>query len=331
MNSKQAKQINLPDLMDKMGYQPTAVKKGGNEYWYRSPFREEKEASFHTSFLGGKWIWKDFGDRGGTVIDFVMRHEGFNGVGEALSYLDRLYTGMSLKITPEVQNPLNQNNLFSFQQQSPPQAEKNFSVCAAPEENSEIKFIDAFPIRSKAILTYLTKERAISQALVERYLVEVTYRHKKSDKEYFAFGMENMAGGYEIRAASDEYSFKSVVNGRDITFIKGGGTIPRPVNVFEGMTDFLSLLAMMGTEQSRGDVIVMHSLSSFQRTIDFIKKGGYEEVNLFLDNDKAGKEHTQRFADMLGEGVKSQHDFYQGYKDLNECLIHNQESNYLLK
>ena len=61
MNSHQAKQIDLPNLMSRLGYEPTAIKKGGNEYWYRSPFRSEKDASFHTSYLGGKWIWKDFG------------------------------------------------------------------------------------------------------------------------------------------------------------------------------------------------------------------------------------------------------------------------------
>ena len=57
MNSYQAKQLNLPDLMGRLGYEPTSIKKEGKEYWYLSPFRKEKDASVHTSFLGGKWIW----------------------------------------------------------------------------------------------------------------------------------------------------------------------------------------------------------------------------------------------------------------------------------
>ena len=47
MNTLQAKQLNLPNLMASLGYQPTEVKKGGKEYWYKSPFRNEEDASFH--------------------------------------------------------------------------------------------------------------------------------------------------------------------------------------------------------------------------------------------------------------------------------------------
>ena len=61
MNSEQAKQISLPDLLEQLGHIPVKTAKAGRELWYRSPFRDEKEPSFHTSFLGGKWIWNDFG------------------------------------------------------------------------------------------------------------------------------------------------------------------------------------------------------------------------------------------------------------------------------
>ena len=56
MNSEQAKKLSLPDIMSRLGYEPTEITKGGAEYWYCSPFRKEKEPSFHTSYLGGKWI-----------------------------------------------------------------------------------------------------------------------------------------------------------------------------------------------------------------------------------------------------------------------------------
>ena len=88
MNSEQAKKLSLPDIMSRLGYEPTEITKGGAEYWYCSPFRKEKEPSFHTSYLGGKWIWNDFADSGGTVIDFVMRHEGYTKVSDALRFLE---------------------------------------------------------------------------------------------------------------------------------------------------------------------------------------------------------------------------------------------------
>lgn len=50
MNSEQAKQISLPDLLEQLGHIPVKTTKAGRELWYRSPFRDEKEPSFHTSF-----------------------------------------------------------------------------------------------------------------------------------------------------------------------------------------------------------------------------------------------------------------------------------------
>ena len=93
MNSEQAKKLSLPDILSRLGYEPISIKRGGFEYWYASPFRKEKEASFHTSYLGGKWIWNDFADSGGTVIDFIMRHERYNRVGDALKFLDNMFQG----------------------------------------------------------------------------------------------------------------------------------------------------------------------------------------------------------------------------------------------
>jgi hypothetical protein len=56
MNTDQAKQLSLPELLAKLGHKPIKETKGGFELWYNSPFRKENDASFHTSFIGGKWI-----------------------------------------------------------------------------------------------------------------------------------------------------------------------------------------------------------------------------------------------------------------------------------
>jgi 5S rRNA maturation endonuclease (ribonuclease M5) len=318
MNSHQAKQIDLPNLMSRLGYEPTAIKKGGNEYWYRSPFRSEKDASFHTSYLGGKWIWKDFGDIGGTVIDFVMRHERLNSVKEALNYLEGIYPANSLKSASRVKKSgtvsKNQATLFSFQQQSPPQ-EGNF-------ENRELEFLKAHQIQNPVIFSYLSK-RGIPTNLSESYLREERYRNTTTGKEFIAFGMGNRSGGYEIRAASDDYKFKSALVARDITIIKGQNQESNTVNIFEGMLDFLSLVAMFNVSQLSGDSIVMHSLSSFQQTVTAIKSMGYEKVNLFLDNNRAGKEHSQKFQSELGEIVISQSHLFEPYEDVNDALVAN--------
>ena len=161
MNSNEAKKLNLPQIMSRLGYEPVSVKKGGNEYWYNSPFRSEKDASFHTSFLGGKWIWNDFGDDGGTVIDFVMRHENLYSVSDALGFLDNLQNKIGAKI--------NNQPSFSFQQQGLKRSE--FS------ESKELKFLSAKPIEHQVIFSYLTKERGIDRNLTLKHLQEIKYQN----------------------------------------------------------------------------------------------------------------------------------------------------------
>lgn len=314
MNAAQAKQLSLPDLLARLGHQPVKSQKEGNELWYTSPFRAEAEASFHTSFLGGKWIWKDFGDIGGTVVDFAMRYRNATSVKEALAWLDTLI--QQPPSAARIPIPQNQPSPFSSQQQC---------GAAAPvaEDSRQLEFLAAQPISHPVILEYLVEERRIPQDLALRFLKQVSYRNTATGKEYFGFGMENMSGGYEVRVASSKYDFKSALKARDITLIQGSSPERGAVNVFEGMLDFLSLLTLLGTKSLAGDAIIMHSLSSFQRTTDFIRGKGYERVNTFLDNDRAGQECTQRFIAELGVAVAPQSEYFANYNDLNDALRAN--------
>jgi len=303
MNSIEAKKLNLPEIMSRLGYEPTSIKKGGNEYWYNSPFRPEKESSFHTSYLGGKWIWNDFGDQGGTVIDFVMRHEGYSSVSKALSFLDDMYSKVGNRITNKPS--------FSFQQHL--SAKPKFS------ESKELEFLSAKPIENTLILSYLIKERGINKDIALQYLEEVRYKNIKTQKEYFAFGIKNESNGYEVRVASDKYPFKSALIKKDISLIKGFKT-NKVVNVFEGMTDFLSLLTMMKTDSLHGDTILMHSLSSYEKTIKSIKEQGCDSINTFLDNNKAGQECTEKFKTDFGAMVHVQSQLFLPFVDINDML-----------
>ena len=44
MNIEDVKQISIADYLHSLGYSP--VKRQGNGLWYKSPLREEHEASF---------------------------------------------------------------------------------------------------------------------------------------------------------------------------------------------------------------------------------------------------------------------------------------------
>jgi len=308
MNSDQAKKIDFPDLLSRLGFEPVKVRKGGRELWYCSPFRQEKEPSFHTSFLGGKWIWNDFGDTGGNVIDFVMRYESVQ-FKEALAYLRNMYQGS--KPSSRAGHSFQKSSLSSFQQQGK-------SNASAPQR--ELEFLKAHAIKNPVILTYLEEQRKIPADLARLYLEEVHYRNIPKDKTFFAFGMKNESGGYEIRSASDQYKFKSALIKRDITIIRGRESQTQSVRLFEGMTDFLSLLALQNANRLEGDAIIMHSLSSFQRTVEKVRSFGYTRINTFLDNNNPGQEHTEKFKAEFPDRVTSWSDSFLPHTDLNDAL-----------
>lgn len=306
MNTEQAKKLSLPDLLEKLGHIPSKVTKGGYELWYPSPFRKEKDASFHTSFIGGKWIWNDFGDIGGTVVDFAMRYSDSRTISEALAFLKQHAPGSSQKIaTP---------NLFSFHQQPYREAVENFSA------DRQLQLIEAKPITSAAILNYLSRDRSIPAELAKRYLVEIRYQNTAVGKPFFGFGMRNESGGYEVRVALPNHKFKSAINARDITVIPGSEAGNTSVSLFEGMTDFLSLLVMQGKTALPGMVIIMHSLSSHGRTVNYLRSNAAQEIHTYLDNNSAGQKGTEKLKAEFGDAMTSFSQTFAPYADLNDAL-----------
>ena len=65
MTIEEAKNIRLVDYLHSLGYPP--VRQQGTNLWYKSPFREETEASFKVNTEINKWY--DFGlGQGGNII-----------------------------------------------------------------------------------------------------------------------------------------------------------------------------------------------------------------------------------------------------------------------
>ena len=138
--------------------------------------------------------------------------------------------------------------------------------------------------------------------------------------------MQNESQGFEIRAASDQYNFKSALIRRDITFVQGRELQSKAVSIFEGMTDFLSLLVFRKAEQLNEDAIIMHSVTTYDRTISFLKERLYTKVFSFLDNDTTGDKTTSRLENDLfsSSNVYPQNEVYLPHKDLNQMLINVQ-------
>ena len=88
------------------------------------------------------------------------------------------------------------------------------------------------------------------------------------------------------------------------------------------MTDFLSLLVLLEADQLEGDAIIMHSVSTYQRTKAFIAENAYRTVNTFLDNDKTGKKYTDRLvAELECIEVIPQNRMFHSHQDLNAGLV----------
>src|SRR6266496_5359974 len=126
LTCEQAREIDLVDYLFSLGFQPQKIR--NNDYWYLSPLREEKEASFKVNRRLN--VWYDFGTgKGGDFIDFgVLYHHS---------------------TIPELLQRLKQNHL-SFHPHCI-QLQKPFDA----SEKGKIKVVDEREIVSEKLIEYL--------------------------------------------------------------------------------------------------------------------------------------------------------------------------------
>lgn len=217
MNCEEANKVDLVDYLFSLGFTPKKIR--GNDHWYLSPLRDEKEASFKVN--RSKNVWYDHGSgKGGSVIDFVMQY--FNcDVPEALQKIGAYFPVINSGIVPTILSSeavlTNANNpdLFtqsqiSFQQQTNTVRESYNDGERPPfhlHENSlnsnaaetAIQIIAAKkPITDLMLCRYLN-ERRIDKEIADTYCHEVRFKMNDKDKEYTAIGFKNSAGRYELR------------------------------------------------------------------------------------------------------------------------------------
>ncbi len=85
------------------------------------------------------------------------------------------------------------------------------------------------------------------------------------------------------------------------------------------MFDFLSILENSKTLKSEYDFLVLNSTAFLRKAIKVID--GYNQIDLYLDNDSTGKKTTQKLIahsnNCLDKSI-----IYRGFKDMNEWLIY---------
>ena len=286
MNIQEAKQIKIADYLQSLGYSP--VKQQGNCLWYKSPFRQETEASFKVNT--DRNLWFDYGlGRGGNIIALA-------GVLYASDHVPYLL-GKIAEQAPHIR-PIS----FSFRQQA---SEPSF------------QHLEVGELTHPALLRYL-QERGINIALAKAQCKELHFTH--NGKPYFAIGFPNVAGGFEVR----NRFFKGCVAPKDISHIRQQGEAREKCLVFEGMMDYLSFLTLRKRNCSnlpdldRQDYVILNSTANVSKAIDVLH--GYGRIHCMLDNDEAGSKAYRELERKFAGRIRDFSDNYKGHKDLNDYL-----------
>ncbi|NVM66698.1 hypothetical protein FHW88_005016 [Mucilaginibacter sp. SG538B] len=231
MSLDQIRALDIVAWLAGLGFEPEVVKKG-YEYWYRSPLREEADASFKVNQRLNRWY--DFGlAAGGNLVDLGLRYFGCT-VSELLVRFNNGEGagGQVLHI------------------RKPVVAEPQLVV-------NDVRPIFSFPLKN-----YL-HERGIPVAVADEFCMEV--RYKVGGHELYGIGFKNDAGGYEIRSKIA----KCCCSPKTITTYNFGAP---SVQVFEGFFDLLSWRVLHPYDDPRAtNLVVLNSAALFGRALPFLE------------------------------------------------------------
>jgi len=217
--------INIISVLASYGIAPENIH--NNSAWFKSPFRNEVNASFKVDI--NKDIWYDFGlGEGGNATKLVSK---LNNVSPK-----EAYQTLSRSDYPKVDLGIRQN------------------------EDATVKILSVKrPIKHLALINYLLSRRIdLKKAHSCNVLKEIEYQIR--ERKYYALGFENDKSGFEIR---NPY-WKGASSPKSITTIRG---FTKSLNVFEGFMDYLSALTYYGKVSSGHTSIVLNSTSLIQQLI----------------------------------------------------------------
>ena len=279
MTTQEAKNIRIADYLQSLGYTP--VKQQGNSLWYKSPLREERDASFKVNTELNRWY--DFGlGKGGNIIALAAELYHTENVACLLKRIEER--------TPYIRPA-------------------SFSFSAQQSDNRTYRGLRVGELSSPALIAYL-QERGINIELAKRECMEL--RFMNADKPYFAIGFPNMAGGYEARSRF----FKGCIPPKSVSLAKSEDTPSDECLVFEGFIDFLSAVTLGVT--GNADCLVLNSVANVEKAAGLLD--GYGRIGCFLDRDEAGRRTLDALARRYGVRVTDRSSLYDGCKDLNEYL-----------
>lgn len=291
MNIEQSKKLSIIDFLDKENV--TLKKKKGNAYWYLSPFRDEKTASFKVSKKEN--LWYDYAIKeGGDLVELVKRMYNKHSVSDALAYLAS-------------------KNIATV--------DKAIETAIAAKEYTTTKMNDVklLPLSNHSLLSYFSSRR-IDITIGKMYCREIHY--KVEQKHYYGIAFGNLSEGHEVR---NPY-FKGCIGHKDITLLAHtfnewqSGCL-----VFEGFMDFLAYMTLVKQQdrwfvvESPCDYMILNSVANLKRALQYLDR--YTHIHCFLDNDQAGRKTVESISNVFEYRVTDESFRYADYKDVNDYLM----------
>ncbi|MBO9199534.1 MULTISPECIES: toprim domain-containing protein [Niastella] len=299
LSCEDAKQVDLVEYLAYLDHHPQKVH--NENFWYLSPLREEKTASFKVNRQKNVWYDHAVG-KGGDLIDFGTLYHNCS-VSELLGRLSVYQARPVLSFHP----PTISDNLSG--------ANSRFAGEKKEAEGCKIVVLDSRPLAAKELLNYLEK-RCIPLEIANRFCKEVDFL--LYNKKHTVIGFQNNSGGYELRSEN----FKGSSSPKDITFVDKRTD---DVAVFEGFFSFLSFCTVnKNLTAPLSNCLVLNSLSFFEKSRSLMEQ--YNQVHLILDRDSAGMNRTKQALQWDRDKYIDRSDFYKHHKDLNDWLIHHQQS-----
>lgn len=267
---------------------------------YLSPFRDETNPSFCVK--PGTNVWFDFGTgEGGGAVDLVCN-------------LSRCSRKEALEILSIINGsyPIS-DDVCRREISSPKKSEPAVIITRIGQT-----FTNATLIR-------YAESRGISKDILDHNCQQVHYHLASSpNRKITAIGFMNDKGGYSLRSTKvkiSSSSFISTIKGKD----DGLGTI----FVFEGFFDYLSFLAIRKEVNLNESACVLNGVGNVAHALKVLE--GYKAVNLFLDNDEAGRKCRDIIMDHLKKdgsdiNVCDLSAVYGKHKDLNSMLCNEPNS-----
>jgi hypothetical protein len=286
-------QMDMVDYLSKLGYTPQKI--CNHDYWYLSPFKKEKTASFKVNRKKNVWYDHAIG-KGGRLVDFgILYHKC-----SIKEFLEKMQHEKGL--------------IVSFHPQ-------HFSVAGEKKKVSnqegKIKVISSGDITDDTLKKYLG-ERKIPMTIAGQFCEQVCF--ELYNKKHLAIGFKNNSGGYELRNAY----FKGSSTPKEPRLIRFPNA--NCLAVFEGFFSFLSFETLKQATaktnnllpERQTDFLILNSLSFFEKSKERMEK--YPSIHLYLDRDNMGQKSTKEALKWSAKCCDKSK-LYRHYKDLNDYLI----------